>query len=95
MAVKVIQHQGAGYSSNLAVAREKMIGLASLHPNVVGSPSLLSCQWCLFVCCGWYEVCVVDRLSSLDDSLSARSSYMRSRQKRCLETAQITKEPTI
>ena len=38
MAVKVIHHQGAGYSSNLAVAREKMIGLASLHPNVVGQP---------------------------------------------------------
>ncbi len=44
VAVKVIHHQGAGHSSNLAVAREKMIGLASLHPNLVGNLSLLSYQ---------------------------------------------------
>ena len=65
MAVKVIHHQGAGYSSNLAVSREKMIGLASLHPNVVGNLPLLSCQEDIFVCCGWDGVFVSDRLSSL------------------------------
>lgn len=35
VAVKVIEHQGAGHNSNIAVAREKMIGIASAHPNVV------------------------------------------------------------
>ena len=35
VAVKILQHGIAGQASNIAVAREKMIGLASVHPNVV------------------------------------------------------------
>ena len=35
MAVKVLKHGVAGEVSNVAVARERMIGLASVHPNVV------------------------------------------------------------
>ena len=35
MAVKVLTHGVAGEVSNVAVARERMIGLASVHPNVV------------------------------------------------------------
>jgi hypothetical protein len=35
VAVKVLKHGVAGEVSNVAVARERMIGLASVHPNVV------------------------------------------------------------
>lgn len=38
VAVKILQHGIAGQASNVAVAREKMIGLASVHPNVVSRP---------------------------------------------------------
>ena len=38
VAVKILQHGIAGQASNIAVAREKMIGLASVHPNVVSVP---------------------------------------------------------
>jgi len=41
VAVKILSHGVAGAVSNIAVAREKMIGLASVHPNVV-SPFTLS-----------------------------------------------------
>ena len=33
--MKILKHGVAGQVSNIAVAREKMIGLASVHPNVV------------------------------------------------------------
>jgi hypothetical protein len=35
VAAKVLKHGVAGEVSNVAVARERMIGLASVHPNVV------------------------------------------------------------
>ena len=42
-AVKILNHGAAGQVSNMAVAREKMIGLASAHPNVVSNPPPVAC----------------------------------------------------
>ena len=35
VAIKVIKHQRHGYASNENVSREMMIGVASIHPNIV------------------------------------------------------------
>jgi hypothetical protein len=42
VAVKIVHHGRSGASSNIVVAREKMFGTASVHPNVVSSRAELA-----------------------------------------------------
>ena len=54
VAVKTMEHQSAGSRSYIAVAKEKLLGIASVHPNVVSAfvlslhispPVLALCQY--------------------------------------------------